>query len=235
MNIPNALHGVNRYIKTNGPELCVGLSLSGLLSTSVLTARATVSAQKTLDGNTYSRKETAKRVWKHFIPPALSILATGGLIVYGNRMSAKRLATSAGLLSVTQQAFDVYRKEVTEAIGSKKEELIAAKIAERQTSDAPTIVVGEGAVMCHEAFTGRYFMSDMETLRKVTNDINAKLNTRDVATLSDFYHLLNLSPTAQSDHTGWTIDRLLELRYTSVLASGGRPCLSFEYNYVKQV
>ena len=239
MKIADVLGKTGSTFRANASEICVGLSISGVISTAVLTCKATIKAHKALEPFNSSpaaplqKKEVVKKTWVYFVPPAITAGSTIGLIVYGNRISARRLAASASIVSLTQRSYDAYRDEVANVIGAKKEELVRAKLAEEKTQDAPVIVVGEGVVICHEAFTDRYFRSDMETIRAAVNKINAKLNSRDTASLSDFYELLDLPCTSQSSLIGWDSDRLLELRYSSVLAAGGRPCLSFEYNYVK--
>jgi len=95
------------------------------------------------------------------------------------------------------------------------------------------VVTGPGLTLCHESLTGRYFTSDMETLRKAMNDINAKLNTHDYATLDDFYYLVGLAQTSISGDLGWESDKQMDLIFTATLTPDGRPCLVIDYNYTK--
>jgi hypothetical protein len=73
----------------------------------------------------------------------------------------------------------------------------------------------------------------METLRKSQNDINAKLNAHQYASLSDLYYMIGLPNTSTSDHMGWSADKHLELSFTTVMSEDGRPCLAFDYNYIE--
>jgi hypothetical protein len=53
--------------------------------------------------------------------------------------------------------------------------------------------------------------------------------------LDDFYDLVGLNSTSYSSEIGWDNTRLLELRYSTVLADNNQPCLSFEYNYTTPI
>lgn len=107
-------------------------------------------------------------------------------------------------------------------------------MAESRVTNTPpgTIIAGSGTVLCCELYTGRYFQSDMQALAKAVNEINAKLNRHDYATLDDFYYEVGLEFTKVSGHTGWDSSRLLELEFSSILHDG-KPVLAFDYNYVK--
>lgn len=73
----------------------------------------------------------------------------------------------------------------------------------------------------------------MESLRKAENKLNSRLNREMYARLSDFYSLVGLPYTSNSEEIGWDSDKLLELRFTTVLSDDGRPCIAFDYNYTK--
>jgi len=73
----------------------------------------------------------------------------------------------------------------------------------------------------------------METIRRAENDINSQIHNEMYATLSDFYDIVGLPHTSMSDETGWDSAKKLEIKYSPVMAPGGKPCISFEYNYSK--
>jgi len=95
------------------------------------------------------------------------------------------------------------------------------------------LMSGPGNVLCCELHTGRYFISDMESLRRAQNDINAKILKHDYATLDDLYYILGLKTTSTSGNLGWTSGRQLEMSYSTMLTEDNRPCITFEYNYIK--
>jgi hypothetical protein len=78
--------------------------------------------------------------------------------------------------------------------------------------------------------TGRYFNSDMETLRKAENDVNFRLVNELYVPICDFYYLIGLPYTSNSGQIGWTSGKLMNLEFTTTMSEDSRPCLAFEYN-----
>jgi hypothetical protein len=183
------------------------------------------------------KKEKAKLIWQLYIPTTVSTVLTIGCIIGGARIGTKRAAAAYSLLTVSEQAFVEYKEKVVEQIGEKKEQKVRDEIAQdrvnQSSPQAGVVIVSAGQVLCYEMHTGRYFNCDMETIRKAQNTINAKLIREMEASLSDFYYLVGLPPTSYSSGTGWNSDKMLELSFSTVLSDDGRPCISFEYNYIK--
>jgi hypothetical protein len=182
-------------------------------------------------------KESAKRVWKLYIPAAAAGATTIVCIVGLRRVDGAKLIAAQTALGVSQRAFDGYREQVLEVLGEKKDQIFAAQAVEKQVKDTPqpAILVGSGTFLCYETFTGRYFKCDKSTLDRAVNDINAKMLRHDYATLDDFYYEIGLEYTTSSGQSGWKSDTLLELTYSSVLTREHEPCLAFDYNYVRSL
>ena len=72
-------------------------------------------------------------------------------------------------------------------------------------------------------------MSSMETLRKVQNDMNKIILDDMYASLNDFYYRIGLDPMNLGEELGWTIDGLIELKFSSRLSEDGQPCLVVNY------
>lgn len=237
---------VQRILRDNSPGILTGLGVSGTVTTAYLAGKASFEAsealrieQNRLDSFTKShsldRKEKFKHVWKLYIPTAVSGVMTIACIIAGTRVSIKRTAAAYSLMSVSEKAFTEYKEKVVEQLGVKKEQAIRDEIAKDRVANNPQgmVVVGSGNVLCYEMHTGRYFSSDMETLRKAVNEVNAKMIRETDASLSDFYYMIGLSNTSYSDRTGWTSCKLLELSFSTVMSADGRPCIAFEYNYIE--
>lgn len=232
---------VRRNVKENSSLLLsIGAGI-GVLSTAYLTGRASFQAawvlhEDALDPNKPSpdMKEMTKRVWKLYIPAGISATATIVCIVGVKRVGGRKTLAAQTALAVSQRAYESYRAQVVDELGERKDKTFLAKVAEDRVTDNPpsSVIVGSGTVLCYELFTGRYFNSDMESLNRAVNEVNAKLIKHDYATLDDFYYLIGLENTMSSGQSGWESGKLLELEFSSVL-SQGRPCLAFGYNYVK--
>jgi Family of unknown function (DUF6353) len=244
MNAANVAKRVEKLLRDNSPTILSALGVSGTLTTSYLAAKASFTASRVIDIDdqsrstltpTASKKEKVKLVWKLYIPSAVSGVVTIGCIIGASKIGTKRTAAAYSLLTVSEKAFTEYKEKVVEQLGEKKEQAIRDQIAQDRVNKNPEggiLIVGPGNVLCMEMHTGRYFMSDMETLRKAVNTINAKMIHQMDASLSDFYYLVRLPQTSLSSMQGWNSDKMLELHFSTTLSEDGRPCIAFDYNYV---
>lgn len=242
--LPNAI----KFLKSNSPEILTALGVSGVVTTAYLASKASFKASEMIykdesvggvaDDPKQRIKERTKLVWKCYIPAGVSGVLTVGCIIGATKASGARTAAAVTAYSITEKAFGDYREKVVEQIGKGKEQKIRDDIAQDQVSKKPPtaqelIIVGPGYVLCCELFTHRYFRSNMETLRKAQNDINARIVSDMYVVLDEFYDLIGLAHTSNSNNIGWDSAKLMELQFSSVLAEGGEPCLSFDYNYTK--
>lgn len=250
MNVSSILKSIETGFRNRSPEILSGLGVVGVIYTSYLSAKASFKASDIIrlsenSGRTYdSKKEQFKErvylVWKFYIPTAVSGTITIGSIVYASKIENKRAAAIAAAYSVTEKAFSEYRERVVEEFGVRKDKSIRDKVAKQRVkdnsvTDSPVVVIGSKEVLCYEMHTGRYFTSDMETLRKAQNDINARILTHDIATLADFHYILGLPITSQGNVLGWKSPKQLKLEFSTVLSEDNRPCIAFEYNNLEIV
>lgn len=231
--------------KEHSPIILAVAAGVGVLSTVYLTNRAAfkacdaIRADEDIFGTEeFTRKERlirrTKLVWKFYVPAGVATGSTILCIIGASKAEARKTIAAQTAFAVSQRMYSEYRDKVIEEYGANKDQSIRDKIADERVSESPPkeiIVAGSGSVLCCELYTGRYFNSDMESLRKAQNDINAMLLSQDYATFDDFYYIIGLSRTKTSNRTGWTSNRLMELQFSTVLAEDGRPCLAFDYNY----
>lgn len=229
---------VQKAFRENSPAILAALGVSGTVTTAYLTGKASFEAADRLSEKTpyRSTRETVELVWDLYIPAAVSGAVTIGCIIAATRVSSKRAAAAYSVLTVSEKAFEEYREKVIEKLGERKEKEVRDEVAQSRVNQNPvgsTLVVGAGSVLCCEMFTGRYFACDMETLRRAENDVNAKLVREMYATMNDFYYIVGLDTTTNSGSLGWESDRHMSLEFSTAIATDGRPCLTFEYNYTK--
>jgi hypothetical protein len=201
------------------------------VATAFLAAKAAVNVAKKTDGLDMTRKEIAASNWRDYIPAGISGAATIACIIGSNQIGARRTAAMAGAYSLVDTAFREYKDEVLNQIGVSKERKVHDEVAKRNIDDRPVkdsqvIITGGGDQLCLESLTGRYFRSDIEKVRRTENELNRRILTDMYASLSEFFELLGLDTTAVGDELGWNIDNMVELIFTSGLASNGDPCLA---------
>jgi hypothetical protein len=241
MKASDILSSSSKLVKANGPEILTALGLSGVLTTAYLAARAGRQHESRMseEAPDIPPREEAKLVWRYYVPPAISGALTVVCIVGGNRGVARRTTAAVAAYSITEKAFSEYKDKVVEQIGVNKEQKIRDEIAQDRVNTNPpskeVMVMGGGHVLCCELYTGRYFRSEMEALRKIENQINHLIVHQVYVTLNELYDHLGLAYTSNSDYMGWTSDKLLELQFSTVLSPDGEPCLAFAYNYVKPI
>lgn len=251
MNLNDILNRTLNTVKSNSPEILTALGVSGVLSTSYLVGKASFKASEAIDedprgevvaGVFYkadlSVKEKAQLVWKIYIPAGISGALTIGCIIGASRASGRRTAAAVTAYSLTEKAFTEYKEHVVEQLGEGKEQKLRDEIAQEQVTKNPigskeVLVIGTGQILCCELLTHRYFRSDMESLRKAQNDVNAMVVNLLYVSLDDFYDLIGLPHTTNSDKMGWNSDKLMDLSFSTVLSEDGEPCLAFDYNYTK--
>lgn len=237
-----------RTLKRNSPEILTGLGVTGVITTAYLTAVASFKAEKVLDNyeppSEFTSKSTVLRtkvklVWQFYIPSAVAGTATIACIIGSTKASGRRTAAAVTAYSLTERAFSEYKDHIVEQLGKNKEQKLRDELAQKKVTANPPdekkelVVIGKGEVLCCELWTGRYFKCDMETLRKAENDLNHMVINGYGSSLSDFYDLINLDHTSESDYLGWDTDKLLELEFSTTLSPTGEPCLTFDYKHIQ--
>lgn len=240
------LSTMKKFAVDNSPAILTSLAVAGTVTTAVLTGRAVLAADRLLQEKLYklndqgyivetgvdlTTRETLEIVWKEFVPPVLVGGATIVACLGANHVGARRAAALAAGFKVVEEMASEYKQKVVTTIGKKAEEDIRTKIVEdRLKRDEPTLIITNDAdVTFFDPWSGRYFQSNMETIRKAMNDVNFQINNSYYASVTDFYNLIGLDSNGQSDNFGWNSDNLMEIVYTTALMANNRPCIQIEY------
>lgn len=233
-----------KFAADNSPLILTAIGVTGTISTAVLAHRAGIKAERLAQdhllykehGYTISTQERLELTWKLYLPPIVTGVLTVSSIIAANQIGTRRAAAMAAAYAISEKAFTEYKEKVAEKIGQTKEQNVRDEVAQDRINQNPVsssqIVIAGGNVLCFEAYTGRYFNSDMESLKKAQNDLNYIINNQNYASLSDFYDLIGLDRTKLSDEVGWNLDELLELQFTTCLAENGLPAISLDFKVV---
>lgn len=246
MTLHSIAKAAERFAVDNSPAILTGIGVAGAVTTAYLTGRASFKAAQVITlrqalhdndekSHEFTARENAEFVWRLYIPAAAMGFLTVASIISANRIGSRRAAAVAAAYTLMERGFEEYREKMKEKLGSNKEQLARDEIAQARVNANPSesqmVIIGRGTVLCYEMFTGRYFYSDMESLRKAQNDINWQVNNTFYASLTDFYDLLGLPSTGISDDVGWNADRLMELKFSAVVQQdSGRPAIAFSYS-----
>lgn len=226
----------------NSSTILSGIGVVGTVTTAVLTGRAAFKAADLINEEYTSRMEQNSEalstkdklilVGPQFIPP----VGVGGItiasIIYANRISTSKAAAMAAAYALSDKTFSEYKEKAAERLGVTKETDLRDEIAQGRVKAMPpgqTIIIGSGEVLCFDVLTSRYFMGNMEKIKKAENEINGEILTCDGASLSRFYDEIGLQPNAYSDTVGWDIDNRCEVQVSAVMTDDERPCLSVDF------
>lgn len=245
-NVTTFVKSVRRSAAKHSPEILTGIGIAGMITSTVLAVKATPKAMVEIERERNKRlrepdvvpltkADIVKLTWKFYIPTVISGVTSIACLIGANSVNAKRNAALATAYKLSETALTEYREKVVETIGEKKEQLVRDKVAEERVKNNPVtnkevIVTGSGNTLCLDVLSGRYFTSDMETLKRTANDLNKRMLSENYISLNEFYDELGLSHTLIGDQIGWNVDKgMIDLDFSSQIAEDGRPCLVVDY------
>lgn len=233
------------FVDKNSPVILTSLGVVGVISTAVSAIHATPKALQILEKSGDIREfktwekdkklEFVKDISKTYAPTIIMGGATILCIVGANRIASKRTVALASLYSIAEKNLDRYKIKANEIIGEKKMQKVRDAVEVEKTEAFPVeqeviFATGKGNNLCFETFTGRYFRSDIEQIRKTINDMNFELLNNMCLSLNSFYAELGLPRIDIGDEVGWTADNIIDASFTCKLAETGEPCLIMTLN-----
>lgn len=250
LNLSKVAKNVQHTLGKYSPQILTGIGVAGMITTVVLAVKATPKAleliedkKEELDAGELTVVDTVKAAWKPYVPAVFTGVLSTVCIIGGNAVGTRRTAALAAAYKISETALHEYKDAVVETIGEEKSKEVKEKVAQNKLDKNPVvekqiIVTNKGTFLCYDSLSGRYFQSDIETIRKAQNDINDYLFSEDYASLNMFYDFLGLEHTRLGAELGWKIDSgTLQIEFDSTLASDksqgiapGTPCLVLDYN-----
>lgn len=233
---------IARTLNRNSPTILTGLSAAGFITTVILAVKATPKALELIEKEKelepivpLTAWETIELTWKCYIPTIAMGSVSLACLIGANSINLRRNAALASLYSITDTALKEYQAKVVERIGKTKEENIRDEISQDRLNKNPVdkatvIITGKGEMLCFESLSGRYFKSDIETLRRIQNDFNKRLLNEIDLPLNELYYEMGLAPIDLGESNGWTsLNRMLEMKFGAKIATDGQPCIVVEY------
>lgn len=246
INFKGLIKTTEDFITKRSPEILTGIGIAGMVTTTILAVKATPKALDLIaraedekfdngHGECLAKPEIIKACWKCYIPAAITCAASMACLVGASSVNLKRNTALATAYKLSETALSEYKDAVIETIGEKKEQMVKDKMSEKKLKEEPVtkseiILTEKGNTLCYDYHSGRYFKSDIDTIKKAVNEINSSMIRDDYASLNEFYDEIGLPHTEVGGSLGWNInDGLLEVYFSSKIADDGTPCIVMSY------
>jgi hypothetical protein len=225
---------ISRLASDNSPTILTAIGVAGTVVTAYLTGRAAVTASRILDDyvpihdRAFDTKKKAELIWKEFIPPVASACVTITCIIMANRAGSRKIAALAAAYSLSDKSFSEYKEKVVERLGKNKERAARDEIAQKQVDNQPPLlsaVPTGGSQLCYDSWSGRYFISDIESIRKAVNDVNYDINTYFAVAVNEFYDRIGIPRIEAGEEVGWNTDEMLDVYFSTTISIDQRPCI----------
>lgn len=249
--IVEGLRGFGSSIRRHSPEILTGIGIAGMVTAAVMAVKATPKAlalieeREVEENRTLSRKEKAGTSWRCYIPSVMVGGAAAACLIGGQSVNLRRNAALAAAYTVSETALKEYQGKALEVVGEKKEQAIRdavakEKLAKNPVSETQIIYTGHGDTLCFDAWSGRYFKSDIEIIRRAVHALNDQMRMDNYVSLNEFYDAIDLRETKTGDILGWNVEKgYIQLLFSSQLAGDdtsfpSTPCLVVDFRVPPQ-
>lgn len=183
------------WISKNKSGILTVLTSVGVAATGYLGVRAGKKSEK--DGEK----------WTNYIPVAAVGTVTIAGIVVNHRINVKQIAALGATAAYLAANRDAIEESVKERFGEDALNDIRAD-ARKKTADVDrrslvAETTGNGDLLCFEGYSGRWFRSDEESVRKAIRTLDERFRDGEYLCLNDFYELLGIEPTHFGHQFGW--------------------------------
>ena len=245
MGVKNALTNAGVFLKNNSPTILMLMSIGGIALTVITAHNDTLKAEDILysEGiDPKNRREVIKATWKCYIPTAISSVSTAACMVGSHYCSNKQKIALSNAYLLSQTTLHEYQKKVIEKIGENKERAVMEEtvksIAEQQAPRAnfltdfkDAVITGHGNTLLYSIPDKTYFRSDINYLKSVMNDINAKLISGYDSLFDWNYIRISFGIPIDDDgnFSGVNVDHMLELTFSPELMDNGDVRVNMNY------
>lgn len=213
----------NLFLKKNSATILTVAAAAGVITTSVLSAKAAIKASRVLahkeeeKGEKLTFKETISATWTIYIPPFVAGMSTIACVFGANILNQRQQASLASAYALIENSYKEYKAKLKELYGEEAHNNIIDAIAAKKCEDVYISAGGlESAYnqeiesdteprLFYDEYSGRYFESTIEKVLLAEYHLNRNYILRGFARLNDFYEFLGLEQTDYDEAVGWDI------------------------------
>lgn len=180
-------------------------------------------------------KETLKATVPCYIPTVVVWGISCACVIGGYKTEANNAITAMAAYKLLESSFNDYKTATKEVVGDKKEQRIHQRITENHmtnypVSTLPVYSTGKGDSLFFDVYGGRYFRSDIESVKRAVTNLNETLFNFGQASLNEFYNEINLPTVKFGDDFIFNAENgsiKLDLMYSD--AEDGSPCAEVDF------
>lgn len=215
-------------LKKYSPAILTGLSMVGVVTTTILGIKATPKALKLIeeekerraeiinkafyaDNQKYEHQEKIydemtnldiiKVAWKPYIPTIISCLTTFGTILSLHLLNVRTQTALTSAYATLNQLHQEYVAKTKELYGEDSDQKIREAITKDHIPDIQELTDGKQMFLDYQSL--RVFESTIEDVIQAENQLNAEFAASGVVSINDFYELLGLEPVTYGQEVGW--------------------------------
>ena len=246
----NFLRQSQLFIKRNSATILTVAGGVGVVTTSMMAAKATPKAVRLLEEAKDEKKEELTTVEKIkmagpvYIPTILMGTATIACIFGANILNKRHQAALMSAYVMIDSSYKEYRQKLKELYGEEVHEEIVNAIAVEKARDvginASTFCTNSrltddeacgDPVLFYDEWSNRYFESTIEQVITAEYHLNRNYVLRGFTWLNEFYEFLGLDETQYGEVVGWSVeDELywLDFNHRKVVLDDGLECYIIE-------
>ena len=213
----------NLFLKKNSSTILTVAAAVGIITTSVLSAKAAIKASRVLahkeeeKGEKLTFEETISAVWTIYIPPVVAGMSTIACMFGANILNQRQQASLASAYALIDNSYKEYKAKLKELYGEEAHNNIVDAIAAEKCDEVHISAEGLTSAytqeiesdaeprLFYDEYSGRYFETTIEKVLLAEYHLNRNYILRGFARLNEFYEFLGLEPTDYGETVGWDI------------------------------
>lgn len=213
----------NMFLKKNSATILTVAAAAGVITTSILSAKAAIKASRVLahkeeeKGEKLTLEETMSAVWTIYIPPVVAGVSTIACVFGANILNQRQQASLASAYALIDSSYKKYKAKLKELYGEEAHNNIVDAIAAEKCDEVHISAGGLTSAytqeiesdaeprLFYDEYSGRYFETTIEKVLLAEYHLNRNYILRGFARLNEFYEFLGLEPTDYGETVGWDI------------------------------
>jgi len=210
---------LGNWAKMNSNWLLAAFAALGVFLTAEEAIRATIKAVKICEEKQIKDgKEVIRTVWKLYIPTVGFFLLTTFTICGNAHINARRAATAASLVAMSQADVKAFKEKAAEIIGPKKVEKIEDEVQRDLVTNNPPPAedkiakTGHGNDLFYEYLTGQYVRCSPDYINAIQEKMNRCIESDmdNIITVAYYLDLLSCNKDCYIGEAFWDLADMRE-------------------------